>query len=73
MTNAASEIVITSEARNLLSFALKQFGKKQQIPHGLEAVRDDNLRDLQDFDAAWAARTSATMRHRPPCPTMSDI
>ena len=34
----ASEIVITSEARNLLLFA----PGKQQIPHGLKAVRDDN-------------------------------
>jgi hypothetical protein len=31
-------IVISSEARNLLLFA-----EKQQIPHGLKAVRDDNL------------------------------
>jgi hypothetical protein len=39
----ASGIVITSEARNLLLFVLATtVGKEQQIPHGLEAVRDDN-------------------------------
>jgi hypothetical protein len=37
-------IVITSEARNLLLFVPRTAaGEKQQIPHGLKAVRDDNL------------------------------
>jgi hypothetical protein len=36
-------IVITSEARNLLSSAPGAMaGEKKQIPHGLKAVRDDN-------------------------------
>ena len=35
-------VVITSEARNLLLLALETVGRKQQIPHGLKAVRDDN-------------------------------
>jgi hypothetical protein len=35
--------VITSEVRNLLLLALEKFVQmKQQIPHGLKAVRDDN-------------------------------
>src|SRR5450759_5042972 len=39
----ASGVVITSEARNLLLFAHgTTAGEKQQIPHGLKAVHDDN-------------------------------
>jgi hypothetical protein len=37
-----SGVVITSEARNLLLLALERSLRKQQIPHGLKAVRDDN-------------------------------
>jgi hypothetical protein len=37
-------IVITSEARNLLLFAVGTMLREQQIPHGLKAVRDDKSR-----------------------------
>jgi hypothetical protein len=37
-----SGVVITSAARNLLLLTLERPLRKQQIPHGLKAVRDDN-------------------------------
>jgi hypothetical protein len=42
MDDSVSGVVITSEARNLLLLALERPLRKQQIPHGLKAVRDDN-------------------------------
>ena len=37
-----SGVVITSEARNLLLLAPERPLKRQRVPHGLKAVRDDN-------------------------------
>jgi hypothetical protein len=37
-----SGVVITSAARNLLLLTLERPLRKQQVPHGLKAVRDDN-------------------------------
>jgi hypothetical protein len=37
-----SGVVITSAARNLLLLGLERSPRKQQIPQGLKAVRDDN-------------------------------
>src|SRR5664280_1998655 len=39
-----SGVGITSEARNLLLLTLERPLRKQQIPHGLKAVRDDQLK-----------------------------
>jgi hypothetical protein len=56
-----SGVVITSEARNLLLLALERPLRKQQIPHGLKAVRDDKLK-IAKLDIAYAALFNPDIR-----------
>src|ERR1017187_5503687 len=56
------EIVITSEARNLLLSGPGATGGEQQIPHRLKSVRDDNskitcLSGTLGRSRSWKART----------------
>src|ERR1039458_2627952 len=58
----ALEIVITSEARNLLLFGPGATAGEKQIPHRLKSVRDDNskitcLAGTLGRLRSWKART----------------